>query len=205
MEDIKVLTDFQYDALKEVGNIGIGNATTSLSQMVNKKIEISLPDLKLVPIIQVPIIVKNAAPVVGIIQQLKGESSGFLVLLLSKDSAKLLIRLVLGQAENNTTFNEMEQSVLKELGNIMNGTYISSLSNFLGIDLGLLPPNQVYDMSDAIINQIVGMMSMDVEDVLFMRTEFTVNSEKIDGRILIFTDSVSLTRILGAINKLLGK
>ncbi|SNQ58878.1 chemotaxis protein CheC [Candidatus Methanoperedens nitratireducens] len=205
MEDIKVLTDFQYDALKEVGNIGIGNATTSLSQMVNKKVDISLPDLKLVPIIKVPIIVKNAAPVVGIIQQLKGDSSGFLVLLLSKDSAKLLIKLVLGQTENNTTFNEMEQSVLKELGNIMNGTYISSLSNFLGIALGLLPPNQVYDMSDAIINQIVGMMSMDVEDVLFMRTEFTVNSEKIDGRILIFTDSDSLTRILGAINKLLGK
>lgn len=205
MEDIKVLTDFQYDALKEVGNIGIGNATTSLSQMVNKKVEISLPDLKLVPIFKVPIIVKNATPVVGIIQQLKGDSSGFLVLLLSKDSAKLLIKLVLGQAENNTTFNEMEQSVLKELGNIMNGTYISSLSNFLGIGLGLLPPNQVYDMSDAIINQIVGMMSMDVEDVLFMRTEFTVNSEKIDGRILIFTDSDSLTRILGAINKLLGK
>ncbi len=205
MEDIKVLTDFQYDALKEVGNIGIGNATTSLSQMVNKKVEISLPDLKLVPIIKVPIIVKNAAPVVGIIQQLKGDSSGFLVLLLSKDSAKLLIKLVLGQADNNAAFNEMEQSVLMELGNIMNGTYISSLSNFLGIGLGLSPPNQVYDMSDAIINQIVGMMSLDVEDVLFLRTEFTVNSEKIEGRILIFTDSDSLTRILGAINKLLGK
>lgn len=205
MEDIKTLTDFQYDALKEVGNIGIGNATTSLSQMVNKKVEISLPDLKLVPIFKVPIIVKNATPVVGIIQQLKGDSSGFLVLLLSKNSAKLLIKLVLGQAEDNATFNEMEQSVLVELGNIMNGTYITSLSNFLGIDLGLSPPNQVYDMSDAIINQIVGMMSLDVEDVLFLRTEFTVNSEKIEGKILIFTDSISLTRILGAINKLLGK
>ncbi|VVB88025.1 CheC-like family protein [uncultured archaeon] len=205
MEDIKTLTDFQYDALKEVGNIGIGNATTSLSQMVNKKVEISLPDLKLVPIIQVPIIVKNAAPVVGIIQQLKGDSSGFLVLLLSKDSAKLLIKLVLGQAEDSATFNEMEQSVLLELGNIMNGTYITSLSNFLGIALGLSPPNQVYDMADAIINQIVGMMSLDVEDVLFLRTEFTVNSEKIEGRILIFTDSVSLTKILDAINRLLGK
>ncbi len=205
MENIKVLTDFQYDALKEVGNIGIGNATTSLSQMVNKKVGISLPDLKLVPIFKVPIIVKNATPVVGIIQQLKGDSSGFLVLLLSKDSAKLLIKLVLGQADNNAPFNEMEQSVLVELGNIMNGTYISSLSNFLRIALGLSPPNHVYDMSDAIINQIVGMMSLDVEDVLFLRTEFTVNSEKIEGKILIFTDSVSLTKILGAINRLLGK
>jgi chemotaxis protein CheC len=142
---------------------------------------------------------------VGIIQQLKGDSSGFLVLLLSKDSAKLLIKLVLGQADNNAPFNEMEQSVLMELGNIMNGAYITSLSNFLGIALGLSPPNQVYDMADAIINQIIGMMSLDVEEVLFMRTEFTVNSEKIEGRILIFTDSDSLNRILGAVNKLLGK
>lgn len=205
MNDIKTLTDLQYDALKEVGNIGIGNATTSLSQMVNKKVDISFPDLKLIPLIKVPILVKNAAPVVGIIQQLTGDSKGFLVLLLSKDSAKFLVKLVLGQAEDGTTFNEMEQSALKELGNIMNGTYISSLSNFLGIALGLLPPSQVHDMSDAIINQIVSMMSLDVEDVLFMKTEFTVNSEKIEGRILIFTDSVSLSKILSAINRLLGK
>ncbi|MCX9012131.1 MAG: chemotaxis protein CheC [Candidatus Methanoperedens sp.] len=205
MKDIKTLTDFQYDALKEVGNIGIGNATTSLSQMVNKQVDISLPDLKLIPLIKVPILVKNADPVVGIIQELRGDSKGFLVFLLSRNSAKTLVKLVLGQAEETATFNEMEQSVLKELGNIMSGTYITALSNFLGIAIGLSPPNQVYDMSDAIINQLVGMMSLDVDDVLFLRTEFTVGSEKIDGRMIIFTDSVSLSKILTAVNRLIGK
>lgn len=205
MKDLKTLTDFQYDALKEVGNIGIGNATTSLSQMVNKQVDISLPDLELIPLIKVPILVKNVDPVVGIIQELRGDSRGFLVLLLSRDSAKMLVKLVLGQAEDTTTFNEMEESVLKELGNIMSGTYITSLSNFLGIAIGLSPPNHVYDMADSIINQIVGMMSLDVDDVLFLRTEFTVGTEKIDGRIIIFTDSVSLSRILGAVNRLLGR
>jgi len=204
MTEIKTLTDFQKDALKEVGNIGIGHATTSLSQMVNKRVWISLPDLKLIPLIKVPDLVKNEAPVIGIILELTGDTKGFLLLLLSKKSAKYLINLVLGTVSETETFDEMEQSVLKEVGNIMSGTYITSLSNFLGISIGLSPPLNIYDMADAIINQVVCMMSRDVEDVLFINTEFTINTEKIEGKILIFTDSASLSKILDAINRISG-
>jgi chemotaxis protein CheC len=205
MTELKSLTDFQEDALKEVGNIGIGHATTSLSRMVNKQVGISLPELKLIPLMKVPILLKNEEPVVGIILELKGDAKGFLLLLLSKQTAKFLIKLVIGSADDKLGFDEMEKSVLMELGNIMGGTYITSLSNFLSISIGLSPPTQVYDMSDSIINQVVCLMSPDVEDVLFLKTEFDINSEKIDGKILVFTDSASLTKILGAINKLLGK
>ena len=205
MTELKSLTDFQEDALKEVGNIGIGHATTSLSQMVNKQVGISLPELKLIPLMKVPILLKNEEPVVGIILELKGDAKGFLLLLLSKQTAKFLIKLVIGSADDKKEFDDMEKSVLMELGNIMGGTYITSLSNFLSISIGLSTPSQVYDMSDAIINQIVCLMSPDVEDVLFLKTEFDINSEKIDGKILVFTDSASLTKILEAINKLLGK
>ncbi|MCZ7399050.1 MAG: chemotaxis protein CheC, partial [Candidatus Methanoperedens sp.] len=79
MTEIKTLTEFQKDALKEVGNIGIGHATTSLSQMVNKRVWISLPDLKLIPLIKVPDLVKNEAPVIGIILELTGDTKGFLL------------------------------------------------------------------------------------------------------------------------------
>ena len=204
MTDIKTLTDFQTDALKEVGNIGIGHATTSLSQMVNKQVGISLPDLKLIPLLNVPALVKNEDPVIGIILELKGEAKGFLLLLLSKTTAKMLIKLVLGTADEKKGFDEMETSVLRELGNIMGGTYITALSNFLSISIGLSTPSDVYDMSDAIINQVVCLMSPDVEDVLFLKTEFDINSEKIDGKILIFTDSRSLAKMLEAINRLVG-
>jgi chemotaxis protein CheC len=204
MTELKTLTEFQKDALKEVGNIGIGQATTSLSQMVNKRVWISLPDLKLIPLIKVPDLVKNEAPVIGVILELTGDTKGFLLLLLSKNSAKYLINLVLGAVNGTETFDEMEQSVLKEVGNIMSGTYITALSNFLGISIGLSPPLNIYDMADAIINQIVCMMSRDVEDVLFINTEFTINTEKIEGKILIFTDSASLSKILDAINRISG-
>ena len=205
MTDIKTLSEFQTDALKEVGNIGIGHATTSLSQMVNKEVWISLPDLKLVALTQIPALVRNEEPVVGIILELKGDAKGFLLLLLSKGTAKQLIKFVLGASDESKGFDEMEISVLKELGNIMGGTYITALSNFLSIAIGLSTPLDIYDMSDAIINQVVCLMARDVNDVLFLKTEFTINSEKVDGKILIFTDSASLTKMLEAINKLAGQ
>ena len=200
----KTLTDFQHDALKEVGNIGIGQATTSLSQMVNKRVDISLPDLKLIPLVEVPQLVTAEAPVVGIVLELKDDAKGYLLLLLSHDSAKLLIKLILGDVQEEEAFDEMEQSVLMELGNILTGTYVSALSNLLGISLGLSPPLQTYDIAEAIVNQIVIFMSQDVDDVLLLNTEFSVDEEKIDGKILVFTDAESLKLILDSINRLAG-
>lgn len=204
MTEVKILTEFQADALKEVGNIGIGHATTSLSQFVNKRVWITFPDLKLLPLLSIPSLIKNEAPVVGVVLELKGDAKGYLLLLLSKRTAKILIKFVMGEADENKPFDEMELSVLKETGNIMGGTYVSSLSNFLNLSIGLSTPSEVYDMSDAILNQIVGLMSSDVEDALYLKTDFTINDEKIDGKILIFTDSASLTKLLDAINKLLN-
>jgi chemotaxis protein CheC len=202
MNDRKTLTDFQKDALKEVGNIGIGHATTSLSKMVNKRVWISLPDMKLLPLIEVPALVRNEDPVVGVILQLTGDAKGFLLLLLSKSTAKMLIKLIIGESDETKGFDEMEESVLSELANIMGGTYISSLSNFLSISIGISTPSQAYDMSDAIIDHILGLMAADVNDVLYLKTEFTINDEKIDGKILIFTDADSLKNMLDAINKM---
>jgi chemotaxis protein CheC len=202
MTNRKTLSEFQRDALQEVGNIGIGHATTSLSQMVNKRVGISIPDMKLIPLVEVPPLVQNEDPVVGVILQLTGDAKGFLLLMLSKKTAKMLIKLIIGESDETKGFDEMEVSVLMELANIMGGTYITSLSNFLSITIGISTPSQVYDMSAAIIDQVLGLMSPDVNDVLFLKTEFTINEEKIDGKILIFTDADSLTNMLDALNKL---
>lgn len=202
MNDIKKLDQFQEDAIKEVGNIGMGHATTSLSKMLDKKIDITLNSIRFVPLVYVPDLVRNEDTVIGVIQQLKGNINGYLLLMLSKDSAKFLTKMMLDEPVDKDTFNEMEQSLLKELCNIMSGTYISAISNFLGIGIMLSPPSQVYDMAEAIINQLVGMMITDAENVLFLRTEFNVHTEKLYGKILIFTDTASLTKILNAINRI---
>lgn len=204
MIEVTKLSDFHYDALKEVGNIGIGQATTSLSQMVNRRVDISLPDLKLLPFAEVSALVRKEDPVVGVVLELTGDANGHLLLLLSKNDAKSLIKMIVGAASEDDVFDEMEKSVLKELGNIMAGTYITALSNFLGLSLGLSTPSQVYAMAEVIVNEAIGSMKSDATEILYMNTEFMVESDKVDGKLLIFTDSSSITKLLDSINKMLG-
>ncbi len=205
MNEIKKLDEFQKDALKEVGSIGVGNATTSLSNMLDTRINISLHSLKFVPLVYVSDMIKLEDTVVAVIQQLKGNLNGYLLFMVSRDSANFLIKSMLGEASGSEKFNEMEESVLKELCNIMSGKYVTAISDFLGFTIWITPPSQVYDMADAIINQVVGLMSAETEDVLFIRTEFNIESEKMFGKMLIFTDPASLTKILDAINRLMAE
>jgi chemotaxis protein CheC len=172
--------------------------------MVNKKVGISLPDLKLVPLLDVPQMLTQESPVVSILLELRDDAKGYLLLLLSQDSAKMLIKLILGEMQEEDTFNEMEQSVLMELGNIITGNYVSALSNLLSISLRLSPPVHVYDFAESIVNQIVFLMSEEVDEVLLLNTEFSVDEAKIDGKILVFTNSLSLNKILDSVNRLAG-
>ncbi len=201
MNEIKKLDEFQADALKEVGSIGMGNATMSLSEMLDRRIDLSLNSLRFLPLVQVPELVRNEDTVVGIIQEMKGNIKGYILFMMSKECTNFLIKSMLGEETKGESFNEMEQSVLKELCNIMSGTYITAVSNFLGISILLSPPSQVYDMAEAIVNQVVGMMSMDAENALFLRTEFKVHSEILFGKMIIFTDATSLSNILEVINR----
>ena len=201
----QILTDIQVDALKEVGNISMCHATTSLSQMVNKRIEISLPELKFVPLVEVVELVKNKKPVVGIVLGMNDEVKGYMLLMFTHDTAKNLAKLVMESSSGGEDFDEMEISALQEIANIMCGSYISTLSDFLGIKIGLTIPAYIFDMSEAIVDQIVGMMSQDVNEVLFIDTEFYIDKEKVDGDILIFTESESMSKMLGAVERILNR
>lgn len=205
MNEIKKLDEFQTDALKEVGSIGAGNATTSLSNMLDTRISISLHSLKFVPLIYISDMIKLEDTVVAVIQQLKGNINGYLLFMMSRESADFLVKSMLGEVSVGKTYNEMEESVLKELGNIMSGKYVTAISDFLGMSIMTTPPSQVYDMADSIINQVVGLMSAETEDVLFLRTEFNIETEKMFGKMLIFTDPASLSKILDAVNRLVAE
>lgn len=205
MNEIKKLDEFQTDALKEVGSIGAGNATTSLSNMLDTRISISLHSLKFVPLIYISDMIKLEDTVVAVIQQLKGNINGYLLFMMSRESADFLVKSMLGEVSVGKTYNEMEESVLKELGNIMSGKYVTAISDFLGMSIMTTPPSQVYDMADSIINQVVGLMSAETEDVLFLRTEFNIETEKMFGKMLIFTDPASLSKILEAVNRLVAE
>lgn len=120
VKDFRQLTDFQLDALREIGNIGAGNAATALAQMVNRKIDMKVPRISILPFAEVADTVGGAeALVAGINLQILGDIRGNMLFLLPAPSASLLVDMLFSRQEGQASgLDEMDRSALMEIGNI---------------------------------------------------------------------------------------
>ena len=126
------LNDMQYDVLKEIGNIGAGNATTALAQMVNMKVDMSVPKVELVPFSQLAdFIGSEEEQVVGMLLQMSGDVDGMMMFFFNMRSAHNLVDMLMGRPitddNDSDEFSEMDMSALSEIGNIISGAYLVAL------------------------------------------------------------------------------
>ncbi|MBC7229842.1 MAG: chemotaxis protein CheC [Actinobacteria bacterium] len=197
MAERRGLTPLQLDALREVGNIGSGNAAVALSTMVDKKVLLSVPRATLVPLVRVSDLVGGAeTPVVGIYLHISGEASGSMLLLLEEHSANQLAHLMVSGSEAGE-LSTMEQSALQETGSILAGSYLNALSQMTGILLRPSVPGFAMDMAGAIIDFILVEISQSEDYVLVIETEFDILEHVIKGHLILFPDLGSLDLILG--------
>ncbi|NPV59787.1 MAG: chemotaxis protein CheC [Actinobacteria bacterium] len=197
MAEGRGLTPLQLDALREVGNIGSGNAAVALSTMVDKKVLLSVPRATLVPLVKVSDLVGGAeTPVVGIYLHISGEASGSMLLLLEEHSANQLAHLMVSGSEQGE-LSMVEQSALQETGSILAGSYLNALSQMTGLLLRPSVPGFAMDMAGAIIDFILVEISQSEDYVLVIETEFDILEHVIKGHLILFPDLGSLDLILG--------
>jgi chemotaxis protein CheC len=197
MTERRGLTPLQLDALREVGNIGSGNAAVALSTMVDKKVLLSVPRASLVPLVKVSDLVGGAeTPVVGVYLHISGDASGSMLLLLAESSAEELAHLMVetGSEQELTT---VQQSALQETGSILAGSYLNALSQMTSILLRPSVPGFAMDMAGAIVDFILVEISQSEDYVLVIETEFDIMQHKIRGHLILFPDLGSLDIILG--------
>ena len=203
MEEIEKLTELQIDALKEASTIGSGHAVTALSQLLDKKIMITVPEVKVIPVREVPEILGDPeAPVTAACLRILGDASGHILLLFPQSSALALVDLLLKQPIGSTkVLSEMGESVLKEVGNILTGSYLCALTEFLGISLLHSVPSLAFDMIGAILDSIVIEMQQGTNYALCIETEFMeTNTSLVKGYFLLIPDPSSLRLILKALS-----
>ena len=197
MTERRGLSPLQLDALREVGNIGSGNAAVALSTMVDKKVLLSVPRASLVPLVRVSDLVGGAeTPVVGIYLHISGDASGSMLLLLPETSAAELAHLMV-EAEEQLDLTTVEQSALQETGSILAGSYLNALSQMTGILLRPSVPGFAMDMAGAIVDFILVEISQSDDYVLVIETEFDILEHVIKGHLILFPDLGSLDIILG--------
>lgn len=153
-DTINELNNFHLDVLKEIGNIGAGNAATALAKLLDKRIEMEVPQIRIMKFSEVSDVLGGAeTPVVGILLRIQGDITGNMMFILDTPSARLLVNILMGKPlEADLDFDEMTSSVLTEIGNILAGSYLSALSNMTNLRIMPGVPALAMDMAGAILS-----------------------------------------------------
>ena len=203
MDDIRDLKELQLDALKEVENIGAGHAATALSLMTNRRIMISVPKISVTRLEDVAELLGDPREVVAaILLHMLGDLTGRTLLVFPEPSAKRLCDLLLARPSGTTqTFGELEQSSLKEAGNILCGAYMNALSSFMGMMLLPSVPSLVIDSAATVLTSTYLNFGSDRDYVFCVETtfDFVADSETLQGHFLLVPDFASLRAILQAV------
>lgn len=202
--DLENLNTIQFDVLKEIGNIGAGNATTALSKMINAKIDMSVPKVKLLGFSELAeVIGSEGAVMAGILLMLEGDVDGMMMFLLEIDSARVLVNRLLGKAndetkKNNIEFDEMEFSAMREIGNIITGSYLSALSDLTKLTIVSSVPSLQIDLAEALLSIPAIEFSKIGDKVLLIQTQFD-NESQINGFFVLVPELESYDKILSSL------
>lgn len=200
--DLNQIDNMQYDVLREIGNIGAGNATTALSQMINSKIDMKVPKVDLLEFKELSDIVGGAENlVVGILFTLEGQIEGMMMFMMDMGASRHLVNQLMCQDMNNisTEFSEMELSALNEIGNIIAGAYLSSLSTLTNILIHASVPYMAIDMAGAILSVPAIEFGKIGDKALLIETEFLDDNKAVNGYFILIPTIDSYGAILSSL------
>jgi chemotaxis protein CheC len=197
------LSERERDALREVANIGAGHAATALSQMTDRVIMINVPEVNVRLLEEVAELLGPPETVVAAVaMRMMGDLTGQTMVILPIAAARTLVDLLLRRTRGSTAeFGEMEESSIKETGNILTSAYLTALSDFMGMMLVPSIPSLVTDYAGAVLTAAHQSAGRDGDVVFCVDTAFRVEGapEVLHGEFLLLPDSASLSAIFDAI------
>lgn len=198
---LEQVSETYMDVLQEIGNIGAGNAMTALSQMLQCKVDMKVPQVKLLEFNEVGALMGGEEQVmVGIYLAVEGDITGSIMFLVEKASAKHLVSKVMmgfGTSEGDD-FNEMEMSAMKEVSNIITGAYLNSLSSLTNLMIYPSPPDLTMDMAGAILSVPAIEFGILGDNLLLIQSQF-YDEVEIDGYFILIPDIESYSKILSSL------
>ncbi len=187
----------QLDVLREIGTIGAGRAATALADLLNCKVEINLPETKLVPLETLDKVLGNPEELYFVLDiTIEGDIGGRFFFLLPPHEAKILGGALLGQnADEIETEDPMFQSSLKEMINILAGAYLNSLADMTSLTILYSIPSIALDMIAALLDYFFIQIAQDTEKAIFIKTMIKVADINFNGFFLFFPEFESLRMI----------
>ena len=197
---LEQVTENYYDVLRELGNIGAGNAITALSQMLQCKVDMQVPQVRLLEFSEVGEMIGGEEQIMaGVFLGVKGDITGSMMFMVEAESARHLIaKMTMGMLPPGSEFEEMGLSAMKELGNIITGAYLNSLSTMTNLSISPTPPALTVDMAGAILSVPAIQFGVYGDKILLIQSQFNDDGQ-LDGYFIMIPDLESYAKILTAL------
>ena len=188
------LSPLAIDCLQEMGNIGSGNAASSLSAMLGKSVTMHVPKISVLDYQSVIDVMGGPEKIItAILVTFKGDIKGMMIFLLENAFAEIVVNTFMGKQNIDVVrMDEADSSAVKEMGNIMAGAYLSALAAMAEFTIQMDPPSMSVDMMGAVMN--APMISLDEvgDKVLFIDEGFKIDNTEINANIILVPEMESL-------------
>lgn len=197
------LNSYDLDILKEIGNIGAGNAATALSDILQGRVDMSVPKVEVLKFNNLVTLLGGEENLVaGVLIAITGGIDGYIMFVLEDKFAANLVDLIMQDEVNrNTTleFSEFDKSALKEITNIISGSYLSAISFLTNIEMKMSVPYLAIDMAGAILSVPIAAFGEVGESVLLVETEFLSGSKYFVGNFFLIPSVDSFDTLFDAL------
>lgn len=204
-DHLEQFSDIEFDVLKELSNIGAGNATTAISTMMNLKVNMNIPVIKFLEFKELAAVIGGEENiVVGILLGLQSDLDGMMMFIMERHSAVGVINKILTMngapaSDENADFNEMDLSVLQELGNIIAGAYLSAISTMTNLTITATVPSLAVDMAGAILSVPAIEYGKVSDRALLIQSQFNDEGLSMDGYFILIPTLESFDKIFTAL------
>ena len=188
----------EIDVLREFVNVGTAHAATAMSRLIDRKVDVAVPQLNIVPIARVPEILGGPeTSIVGIYFKVSEDIAGSILLFFEQKTANSLLDLLIPipRSASKNGFDSLEISALMEMGNILANSYINALAKMLDSKILISVPYISSDSLGAVIDVLLIELSMFAENALLMETEIALSGTSFAGNFIIFPDAASYEKI----------
>lgn len=192
------LTSLEIDTLREIGSIGTGTAATALSEMLNQKIRITLPEVRIMGYNEaIDWIGGPEAITAGVLVRISGQMNGIMLSVQPLDFVNLVLSSMLSEdIKGYEDLGELERSALVEVGNIMISTFINALSDLAGITMEMTIPSLTVDMQGAILTVPMAEYGGQTDYLMTIGGNFVCNDKEVPCRLIMSPDVRSLNFLL---------
>jgi chemotaxis protein CheC len=198
----QMVSAIELDALKEVANIGSGNASIALSSIFNKRVNISTPIVQIVQLDNIPKDFKNEnGIVVGVYSRLLEGMEGNVVIFFPTSAALKFVSVLKGhELGNKEVLNKDEEDLLRKVSSVIYTAYISGLATFFEQKIIFSDPDLISSYSNTFLDSILSRLDQK-ENILIININFVIEDTEINGDFTLVLTMNSLAPLLTKINK----